>query len=536
VVPRLKAILFGLVCTVLVGLASTLAVLAVRPLPVNPPAPLGAGPLSTAECTPNAAMPKRQLRAMWIATVDNIDWPSRPGLSAAAVQAQYLSYLDLAQRLHFNAVLVQIRPGGDAFWPSRYEPWSWYLTGVAGRDPGWDPLQFMVDEAHKRGIQFHAWFNPYRLGDPARFAPNGPAKLHPDWLIHYPATSKYTYYNPGIPAVRAFVEDAIMDAVTRYNIDGVHMDDFFYPYPVGKQDFNDWATFNAYHGAFTNRPTWRRNNINLLIQELDQRVHAAKPWVAFGISPFGIWRNATSDKAGSQTNGLESYSANFADTLLWVKRGWIDYIVPQLYWQIGFPQADYTKLLRWWSAAVSGTGVRLYIGQAMYRVGVRGAPKAWFNPDELSRHLALNQKYPQVDGDMYFNAKSLRVNRLGAVSRLVTRYYQRPALVPELTGASELTPSAPVPAGTTRDATSVTVHWQQPDNTVAIYRFDAAAEPKACDLADASHLVAVTGGTQWTDTTVTAGHRYTYYLTTVDRSGRESEPSPAVVSAAANEG
>jgi uncharacterized lipoprotein YddW (UPF0748 family) len=478
------------------------------------PAPPGA-PRVGSSCATDPAAPKSQLRAMWIATVNNIDWPSRTGLSEAAAKAEYVGWLDLAVRLRFNAVIVQIRPGADAFWPSRYEPWSRYLTGVAGRDPGWDPLAFMVTEAHRRNLQFHAWFNPYRIS-----SPGGP---HPEWIVGYPNANRL-YYNPGIPAARQFIEDAIMDAVSRYDVDGVHFDDFFYPYPVGKQDFPDTATFAQYGAGFPNRADWRRHNIDLLIQEMHQRIQAAKPWVAFGVSPFGIWRNASADPAGSATTGLQSYDANFADTRRWVQQGWLDYIAPQLYWHIGFRTADYAALLRWWSATVAGTGVQLYIGQAAYRVGVKGEPTQWFDPAELTRHLTLNRGYPQVTGDIYFSARSLRSDRLGAISRLVATDYTRPALVPVMTGAAASSVRYPQISKVERDGARATVTWRGTGTSFAVYRFAAGAAPGPCGFADASHLVATVRGQTWTDPGGQPGDMY--FVTALDRYGHESNPSP----------
>ncbi len=500
-----------------------LALQASVPVPVVPPT-------LARTCTVDVEAPKRQLRGFWLATVSNIDWPSRPGLPEATVKSEYLGWLDLAQRLGLNAVFVQVRPGGDAFWPSRFEPWSRYLTGMPGQDPGWDPLAFMVTEAHRRNIQFHAWFNPYRVGQP--LAPDAPGRAHPDWLVAYPAGR--LYYNPGIPAVRQFIEDAMMDAVTRYDVDGVHFDDFFYPYPVRGQDFPDASTFARYGTGFTAVADWRRHNIDLLIQEMHDRVRAAKPWVTFGVSPFGIWRNASEDPAGSDTSGLESYDANFADTRRWVREGWLDYIVPQLYWHIGFRVADYATLLRWWSATVAGTGVRLYIGQAAYRVGVKGNPAPWFDPAELTRHLTENRRYPQVDGDIYFSARSLRADRLGAITRLAATAYQHPALVPALPGPAPAIPY-PVITSASREGERVTLYWEAGAGTsFAVYRFDGGAQPGLCGFADAQHLVATVRAAtvraatvraaQWTDPHAPAGQRYTYYVTALDRRGNESAP------------
>ena len=242
--------------------------------------------------------PLRQFRASWVASVVNIDWPSRTGLTAAQQQAELIGWLDDAVRQHHNAVILQVRPTADAFWPSKVEPWSQYLTGTQGGDPGYDPLAFAVAEAHKRNLELHAWFNPYRLSmgtDINALVPEHPARQHPDWVVTYGGK---LYYNPGIPAARKLVEDAIMDAVSRYDIDGVHFDDYFYPYPVAGQVFDDAATYAQYGAGFPTLAEWRRNNIDLLIQELQQRIKAVKPWVKFGISPFAVWRNKATDPLG----------------------------------------------------------------------------------------------------------------------------------------------------------------------------------------------------------------------------------------------
>ena len=489
--------------------------------------------------TPDPSMPKRQLRAVWIASVVNIDWPSRPGLSVEQQQAEYRAWLDDAQHRRLNTVIVQVRPTADAFWPSTLEPWSEWLTGVQGRDPGYDPLEFLVREAHARNLEFHAWFNPYRVAmhaDPSRLAPSHPARLHPDWIVPYGGR---LYYNPGIPSVRDHVENAIMDAVTRYDIDGVHFDDYFYPYPVAGQQFDDEATYQQYGaGLFPNKADWRRDNTNRLIQELDQRIHAAKPWVKFGVSPFAVWRNRATDPEGSDTTaGVQTYDDLYADTRRWVREEWIDYLVPQVYWNIGFPPADYARLVPWWSAEVASTDVQLFIGQATYKVGTSTQSPAWFDPQEMPRHLTFNRAYPQVLGDVYFSAKDVRANRLGHMDLLVAQHYQRPALVPVASpspGAGQ-PPHHPVITGVDRGADGVTVRWANTAGAAAtefaVYRFDGAVAVRACDLADASHLLAAVRGSgelmqSFTDGTAQQGQRYTYVLTALDRLHDESTPSP----------
>ncbi|ASW53352.1 glycoside hydrolase family 10 protein [Plantactinospora sp. KBS50] len=510
-------------------------------------------PAGSAACDTDPATPKRQFRAMWIASVVNIDWPSKASWTdpdrIAAQQAEYRGWLDLAQRLHHNAVVVQVRPTADAFWPSPYEPWSEYLTGVRGQDPGWDPLAFLVSEAHKRNLEFHAWFNPYRISMPDgagadidKLAPGHPVREHPDWAVAYPvdAPGSRLYYNPGIPAVRDFVQTAIMDAVQRYDLDGVHFDDYFYPYPAAGQDFPDDATFARYGGDFTDRADWRRHNIDLLVQEMNQRIKAAKPWVKFGISPFGIWRNASADPLGSDTAGTQSYDANYADTRRWVKQEWIDYIVPQVYWNIGLAVADYAKLVPWWADVVHGTRVQLYIGQADYKIGDPAQPAAWQDPAEMSRHLAFNQDHPDVQGNIHFSAVQVRANKLGATDIYAAEHYARPALVPAMTHLPAKPLLFPLVTGASRQSDGVRLRWRPLLDGVgplgratsyAVYRFDGAQLPTACGYADAAHLVATvradgTGEQSHLDGTAQPGRTYTYAVTALDRLANESAPSP----------
>ncbi|MGH7881880.1 MAG: glycoside hydrolase family 10 protein [Candidatus Dormibacteraceae bacterium] len=362
-----------------------------------------------------------QLRGVWIATVKNIDWPSKPGLPAAQQQAELTTLFDQAKAMKMNAVFVQVRPSADALYPTPYAPWSQYLTGTQGKSPGYDPLAFMVAAAHARNLELHAWFNPYRVSiqpDLAKLAPNNPARLHPEWVRSY---GGQLLFDPGIPAARRYIEASVMDAVRRYDIDGVHFDDYFYPYPVHGQVFDDDATYHHYGMAqFSNKADWRRNNVNLLISELSRQIHSTKPWLKFGVSPFGVWRNKATDPTGSETTaGAQDYDDLYADTRSWIRHGWIDYIAPEIYWNIGFPAAAYDKLVPWWVHEVAGTRVNLYIGQAAYKIGHNNV--AWNNPEEMPNHLALDAGYPAVKGEIYFSMTSLLANPLGFEERLEGR-------------------------------------------------------------------------------------------------------------------
>lgn len=374
---------------------------------------------------PSRRVERRELRGMWVATVANLDWPSAPGLSAAKQKAELIAYLDEAVRLRLNTVVLQVRACADALWPSPYEPWAQSLTGVQGKDPGWDPLGTAVAEAHRRGLELHAWFNPYRVAnhtDPSRLAATHPARVHPDWVLPYGGK---LYYDPGLPEVRRFVQDAMLDAVRRYDIDAVHWDDYFYPYPVAGQKFDDDDTYAKYGAGFPDKAAWRRDNTDKLVRETAERIKAIKKEVQFGISPFGVWRNATTDPLGSDTAaGVQTYDDLHADTRGWIKKGWIDYICPQIYWNIGFAAADYARLVAWWDGVVRGTGVDLFIGEALYKTGDPAQPAAWQDPDELSRHIDVAAGHDQVRGHVYFSGKDVVADRTGAMARVVADHYR----------------------------------------------------------------------------------------------------------------
>jgi uncharacterized lipoprotein YddW (UPF0748 family) len=493
----------------------------------------GSGPPRSAwkqaDCPTDPAAPKRQLRGDWIASVTNIDWPSRPGLTPEQQKAELVGWYDEAVDRGLNAVVVQVRPTADSFWPSPIEPWSKYLTGTQGQHPGYDPLAFAVQQAHVRNLEFHAWFNPYRVSmDTNRDAlvPTHPARVHPDWVIAYGGK---LYYDPGVPAARHLVEDAIMDAVTKYDIDAVHFDDYFYPYPVAGTPFPDDATFAQYPDGYTDRADWRRHNINLLITELGHRIHAAKPWVKFGVSPFAVWRNKATDPEGSDTTaGAQTYDDLYADTRRWVREEWIDYIVPQVYWNIGFAPADYAKLVPWWSNEVNGTDVQLYIGQATYKVGTSTQDPAWFDPREMTKHLLFNRDYPEVRGDIYFSAKDVRANRLGHMDTVQAEHYEHPALIPVTAGVPGHAPKKPDHVRATAAPDGVELTWRGDATSYAVYRLDGAHRPVGpCDLADASHLVGTTRDHTWTDPTAEPGEPSTYVVTALDRAYRESAPNQA---------
>ena len=349
---------------------------------------------------------QQELRGVWVASVSNIDWPSKKGLSVEQQKRDFITILDNVKKWNMNAVFVQVKPAGDAFYPSKYSPWSEYLTGTQGKDPGYDPLKFMVEEAHKRGIQFHAWFNPYRLtatGGREKLSNDNIGKKRPDWTVVY---GGHVYLNPGIPEVNNYVVDSIVEVVKNYDIDGVHMDDYFYPYKVKGQEYPDSAQYQKYGSKFASIGDWRRNNVNTLIEKLHKSIKKVNPNVEFGISPFGVWRNASTDpvKGSSTTAGVQNYDDLYADILLWMDKGWLDYVAPQIYWNQGFKAAEYNTLVKWWSKYAADSGTKLYIGQAAYKVN------EWQNAKELVNQINFNRNYAQVKGSIFFSYKSLLTN------------------------------------------------------------------------------------------------------------------------------
>ncbi|MBE6930001.1 MAG: hypothetical protein E7463_06950 [Ruminococcaceae bacterium] len=345
-------------------------------------------------------------RAVWVSTVLNLDYPSAGTTDAAALKAQADEILDSAAAMGCNAVILQVRPCADALYASAYFPWSRYLTGEAGTAPddGFDPLQYWLLEAHERGLELHAWINPYRItkntgsdrvSELSELPEGHPARENPGWVI---AHGGDFYFDPGLPQVRGLIVDAAVEIVENYNVDGIHLDDYFYP----ATDFADAGTYEALAEEGQSLDDWRRENVNALIKALDEALHAANPDISFGASPFGIWANASTDPAGSATAGGEAYTQHYADTRLWVQEEWLDYIAPQIYWEFGHKAADYQTLVDWWADTVRGTDVKLYIGHAVYRIGDQSQSSAWQSPEQLRRQLIYNLGVPEVDGSIFF--------------------------------------------------------------------------------------------------------------------------------------
>ena len=340
-----------------------------------------------------AASPSQDMRAVWMATVFNIDFPNVKN-NAASQQAEFVEKIEALKAVGINTIIVQVRPKADALYRSSINPWSDVLTGVQGKDPGYDPMQFMIEETHKRGMAFHAWLNPYRVTtsgtDVNLLSENHPARNNPEWTFTH---NNALYYNPEMPEVRKHIVATIEEIVKNYDVDGIHFDDYFYPsnYPLPQGEGKNGIVANQ-----------RRENVNEMISSVRTAIKKINKNVAFGVSPTGIWKNKTSDSTGSDTGGYEAYFSVFADARAWIQNGWVDYIVPQIYWETGHKLADYETLVKWWSNEVKGTAVKLYIGQGIYRDVVA---------KQIGTQLQINQKYPEVKGSFYYSLRDLLVNR-----------------------------------------------------------------------------------------------------------------------------
>jgi uncharacterized lipoprotein YddW (UPF0748 family) len=371
-----------------------------------------------------------EFRGVWIATVDNIDWPLKGMVDGENQKAEYIRQLDMHQRNGMNAVVVQVRPAADAFYPSQYEPWSQWLTGIQGRPPFpyYDPLEFMIEEAHKRGMEFHAWLNPYRanfkIGN-ASIAPNHITRIHPEWFLNY---GDKKYFDPSNKKGQEFVVNVVRDIVRRYKVDAIHMDDYFYPYRIAGKEFPDAAAYQR-SGTSLSKADWRRSNVDSIILKLSLVIKREKPWCKFGISPFSVWRNNDRDPMGSDSRaGQTNYDDLYADILLWLQKEWIDYVAPQLYLEIGHDKIAYEKMLDWWSR--HSYGKHVYIGHGIYRAGERSP--AWKNPDELPNQIKLLRQYQSVQGSIYFSSRSFDNNPNGWNDSLRNNYYRLPASIPRM--------------------------------------------------------------------------------------------------------
>ena len=478
---------------------------------------------------PQSTNPKREFRGIWIATVENIDWPSEKNLSSEQQKQEFIAIIDRLKKDKFNAVFVQIRPSCDAFYESSLEPWSEWLTGKQGRSPSpyYDPLKFIIEECHKRGIEIHAWFNPFRSVmnvNEISISPQHVSRLHPSWNITY---GKYKWLNPGLPDVRDYVLKVVMDVVRRYPIDGFHFDDYFYPYQLKNKKFHDEKTFAQFSRGIRNLDDWRRDNINLFVKSVSDSINKVKPGLKFGISPFGIWKNKNNDPLGSQTNGSESFNTTYSDSRKWLNEGWIDYLVPQLYWHIGNSKADYRTLANWWNE--NSFGKNIYLGQSVYKIG-SDKNIEWSNGSQIPAQINLNRRLSNIKGNVFFNTNSVIKNLLGIEDSLRNNYYKYFALTPNIKPNDKTTHPPPFNPYYQKVNGQILLNWQKQGKGVnndtalyfVIYRFD---ENDKIDISHSDKIANVLYGTDtaWLDTQhVNNTHGLTYIITALDKSGNES--------------
>ena len=466
--------------------------------------------------------PKREFRGAWIQAVNG----QFRGIPTEKLKQTLIDQLNSLQGAGINAIIFQVRPEADALYASQLEPWSRFLTGVQGQAPSpyWDPMQFMIDECHKRGMEFHAWIHPYRVKTSLKseLAANHLYNIHPEWFVTY---NNQLYFDPALPESRRHICMVVADIVSRYDVDAIHMDDYFYPYPAKGVDFPDDASFARYGGGFTNRADWRRSNVNILIQKIHETIRGLKPWVKFGISPFGIYRNEKNDPLGSKTNGLQNYDDLYADVLLWARNGWVDYNIPQIYWQIGHPAADYETLVKWWAKNTENRP--LFIGQSVMNTVQNADPK---NPsiNQLPRKMALERAYQTIGGSCQWPASAVVENAGKYRDALVQEYHKYPALVPVFDFMDDKAPGKVRKVKKVWTEDGYMLFWTAPkakdemDRAVqyVVYRFDGKEK---VNIDDASHIVAITRNNFYKLPYDDGKTKYRYVVTALDRLHNESK-------------
>jgi len=474
------------------------------------------------------AQQKREMRGAWIQCVNG----QFQGMGTQRMQQTLAYQLDELRKDGVNTIIFQVRPECDALYESSIEPWSRFLTGTQGQPPSpyWDPLGWMIEQCHARGMELHAWINPYRARtkNTTMLAPNHIQVRKPQNCFDYDGL---TILNPGIPENRDYICEVARDIVTRYDVDGIHMDDYFYPYPAAGQTIPDDQQYQLYNNGIRDRGDWRRYNVNLFIEQFYKTVHKAKPWVKVGISPFGIYRNKRSSDIGSNTNGLQNYDDLYADVLLWVNNGWLDYCVPQLYWEIGHKAADYDTLIRWWNQYA---GKRpLIIGEDVERT-VKATDPANPSQSQMNAKYRLHRQMPNVKGTVLWYAKAVVDNIGNYGSSLRSYYWSKPVLQPDMSFISKKTPKKVRKLKPVWTSDGYMLFWTAPKGDdwyrkpvgYVVYRF---AKGQKQDLSDASKIVAVTTDTYCPLPYVEGKAKYTYYVTALNRLHNESKPRKKIL-------
>jgi uncharacterized lipoprotein YddW (UPF0748 family) len=464
---------------------------------------------------------KREFRGAWIQCVNG----QFKGMGTEAMKQTLTYQLNELQKDGCNAIIFQVRPECDALYESNIEPWSYYLTGEQGTKPYpyWDPLAWMVNECHKRGMELHAWINPYRAKTKVahKNARNHVVVEHPEWTFQYDGL---TLLDPSQQACRDYICDVVRDIVTRYDVDGLHIDDYFYPYPVAGVKIPDDAQYRANSNGINNRGDWRRYNVNLFIEQLYRTVHDAKPWVKVGVSPFGIYRNQKSDPIGSRTNGLQNYDQLYADILLWDEKGWMDYCVPQLYWEIGNKAADYDELIHLWNDHCTNTN--LYIGEYVERT-VKFADLKNPQRHQMAAKRALHDALPNVKGTVLWYAKAA-VDNVGKYgTSLRNNYWRKPALQPVTPWIDDKRPGKVRKLKVVEIDDKRVLFWTAPKGDkwydvatkYVVYRFDKGED---INLEDPTKMVAITSDTHFELPDQPRKTKHVYVVTALDRLQNES--------------
>ena len=469
------------------------------------------------------AQPKREFRGAWIQCVNG----QFQGMSTQKMQETLIYQLNELQRTGVNAIIFQVRPECDALYESNLEPWSRFLTGQQGKAPNpyWDPLHWMIDQCHRRGMELHAWINPYRAKTKGTTALSSKhiGVRQPERCFSY---DDLLILNPGIPENRDYICQVARDIVTRYDVDGIHMDDYFYPYPAAGQTIPDDAQYRLYSNGIKDRGDWRRYNVNLFIKQFYETVHKAKPWVKVGISPFGIYRNKRSADIGSDTNGLQNYDDLYADVLLWINNGWLDYCVPQIYWEIGHKSADYETLIRWWNQHAAGRP--LFIGEDIERT-VKAADLQNPSLNQQPAKQRLHQQMQNVDGTVLWYAKAAVDNTGNYATALRQTYWRTPALQPLMPFIDKKAPKKPRRVKPVWTSDGYILFWTAPKGKkwgdvatrYVVYRF---AKGEKVNTSDASKILCVTSQTHLKLPYQKGEDKYTYVVTALDRLQNESKP------------
>ena len=466
--------------------------------------------------------PKREFRGAWIQCVNY----QFMGLGTAEMQRTLTYQLNELQKCGINAILFQVRPEFDALYASSFEPWSRYLTGQQGTPPSpyWDPLQWMIAQCHARGMELHAWINPYRAKTKGtkELAATHDYRKHPERYFWY---GEQLIMDPGMPENRDYICNVVTDILLRYDVDGIHIDDYFYPYPIKGKDFPDDASFARFGGGFSNKGDWRRSNVNVLIKKLHETIREIKPWVKFGVSPFGIYRNESSDPLGSKTKGLQNYDDLYADVLLWAREGWIDYNIPQIYWHIGHPVADYETLVKWWARNTENRP--LFIGQSVMNTVQNADPK---NPsiNQLPRKMALQRAYQTIGGSCQWPASAVVENAGKYRDALIAEYHKYPALPPVFDFMDNEAPAKVRKMKPVWTEDGYILFWTAPKYKeemnravqYVVYRFN---DKEKVNIDDPSHIVAITRDNFYKLPYEDGKTKYRYVVTALDRLHNESK-------------